>query len=53
MNGIKELLEQKKASSNFLSEKLEKNCSLINSYAKNRIQLTIEILFKTAGKLQV
>lgn len=53
MNRIKEVLEQKGLTQIWLADKLGKSYNMVNSYAKNRRQPSIEILFKIAEILDV
>lgn len=53
MNRIKEVLEEKGLTQIWLAEKLGKSYNMVNSYAKNRRQPSIEILFKIADLLKI
>lgn len=53
MNRIKEVLEQKGIKQIWLSEKLGKSYNMVNSYAQNRRQPSIEDLYKIAEILKV
>jgi len=53
MNRIKAVLEEKGLTQIWLAEKLGKSYNMVNSYAKNRRQPSIEILFKIAEILKV
>ena len=53
MNRIKEVLEQKGLTQIWLADKLGKSYNMVNSYAKNRRQPSIEILFEIAKILKV
>lgn len=53
MNRIKEVLDEKGRTQIWLAEKLGKSYNMVNSYAKNRRQPSIEILFEIARILQV
>ena len=53
MNRIKEILEQKGIKQIWLAEKLGKSYNMVNSYAKNRRQPSLENLYKIAEILQV
>jgi len=53
MNRIKEVLAEKGLTQIWLSEKLGKSYNMVNSYAKNRRQPSIEILFRIAELLDV
>lgn len=53
MNRIKEVLEEKGLTQIWLAEKLGKSYNMVNSYAKNRRQPSIEILFEIAEILDM
>lgn len=53
MNRIKEVLEEKGIKQTWLAEKLGKSFSIVNSYACNRRQPSLELLFEIAKLLQV
>lgn len=53
MNRIKEVLDEKERTQIWLAEKLGKSYNMVNSYAKNRRQPSIETLFKIAQILEV
>lgn len=53
MNRIKEVLEQRKLSQIWLAKELGKSYNMVNSYAQNRRQPSIEVLFKIADILDV
>ena len=53
MNRIKEVLEEKGIKQVWLSEKLGKSYNMINSYAQNRRQPSLEVLYKIADILTV
>jgi putative transcriptional regulator len=53
MNRIKEVLEKKGQTQIWLAEKLGKSYNMVNSYAQNRTQPSIEILFKIGQLLDV
>ncbi|MFR9530820.1 MAG: helix-turn-helix transcriptional regulator [Rikenellaceae bacterium] len=53
MNRIKEVLEEKGIKQTWLAEKLGKSFSIVNAYACNRRQPTLEILFEIAKILGV
>ena len=53
MNRIKEVLEEKGLTQIWLAEKLNKSYNMVNAYAKNRRQPSIEILFRIAEILGV
>ena len=50
MNRIKEVLEEKGLKQTWLAEKLGKSYPIINGYAQNRKQPSLEVLFEI-GKL--
>ena len=53
MNRIKEVLEQKGIKQIWLAEKLGKSYNMVNSYAKNRRQPSLEDLYRIAEILNV
>jgi transcriptional regulator with XRE-family HTH domain len=53
MNRIKEVLEQKGIKQIWLAEKMGKSYNMVNSYAKNRRQPSLEDLYKIAEILDV
>ncbi|APZ47669.1 transcriptional regulator [Polaribacter reichenbachii] len=53
MNRIKEVLEEKGIKQIWLSEQLGKSYNMVNSYAQNRRQPSIEDLYKIAKILNV
>ncbi len=53
MNRIKEVLVEKGQTQIWLAKKLGKSYNMVNSYAKNRRQPSIEILFKIAEILDI
>ncbi len=53
MNRIKEVLEQKGIKQTWLAEKLGKSFNMVNSYAQNRRQPPIEVLYRIADLLDV
>jgi len=53
MNRIKEILEEKGIKQIWLAEKLGKSYNIVNSYAQNRSQPSIEVLYKIAEILGV
>ena len=53
MNRIKEVLEEKGIKQIWLAEKLEKSYNMVNSYAKNRRQPSLEDLYKIAEILNL
>lgn len=53
MNRIKQVLEEKGIKQVWLAKKLGKSYNMINSYAQNRRQPSIEDLYKIAKLLNV
>lgn len=53
MNRIKEVLERKGLTQAWLAETLGKSYNMVNSYAQNRRQPSIEVLFEIAKILKV
>lgn len=53
MNRMKEVLEEKGLTQIWSTKKLGKSYNMVNFYAKNRRQPSIEILFEIAKILQV
>ena len=53
MNRIKEVLEQKGIKQIWLAKKLGKSYNMLNSYAKNRRQPSLDDLYKIAKILDV
>lgn len=53
MNRIKEVLENKGIKQIWLAEKLGKSYNMVNSYAQNRRQPSIEDLYKIAEILDI
>ncbi len=53
MNRIKEVLAQKGIKQTWLAEKLGKSFNMVNSYAQNRRQPPIEVLYRIAEFLDV
>ncbi len=53
MNRIKEVLEEKGIKQIWLSEKLNKSYNMVNGYAKNRRQPSLELLNQIAEILNV
>lgn len=53
MNRIKDVLEQKGIKQKWLAEQLGKSYNMVNSYAQNRRQPSIEDLYKIAKILDV
>ena len=52
-NGINKVLIEKGIKQTWLAEKLGKRFTIVNSYACNRRQPTLELLFYIAQSLQV
>jgi transcriptional regulator with XRE-family HTH domain len=53
LNRIKEVLDEKGIKQTWLAEKLGKSFSMVNAYACNRKQPTLEVLNRIADILQV
>jgi len=53
MNRIKEVLEQKGIKQIWLAEQLGKSYNMVNSYAQNRRQPSLETLFEISKILKV
>lgn len=53
MNRIKEVLEEKGIKQTWLAEELGKSYNMVNSYAKNRRQPSLEVLNKIAEILNI
>lgn len=53
MNRIKEVLDEKGIKQTWLAEKLGKSYNMVNSYARNRRQPSIEDLYRIAEILSV
>ena len=53
MNRIKEVLVEKDKTQTWLAEKLGKSYNMVNSYAQNRRQPSIELLYNIAAILDV
>ena len=53
MNRIKEVLEEKGIKQKWLAEQLGKSYNMVNSYAQNRRQPSLEVLYKIAEILNV
>ncbi|EKE05592.1 MAG: hypothetical protein ACD_19C00200G0005 [uncultured bacterium] len=53
MNRIKEVLEEKGIKQTWLAEKLGKSYNMVNAYAQNRRQPTLEALYQIADILGV
>ena len=53
MNRIKEVLEEKGLKQTWLAHQLGKSYNMVNSYAQNRQQPRLEVLYKIAQLLHV
>lgn len=53
MNRIKEVLDERGIKQTWLAEKLGKSFNMVNAYAQNRHQPSLEVLYKIADILQV
>lgn len=53
MNRIKEVLETKGLTQTWLADTLGKSYNMVNSYAQNRRQPSLEVLFEIARILKV
>lgn len=53
MNRIKDVLEEKGIKQTWLAEKLGKSYPIINGYAQNKKQPSLEVLFQIAELLDV
>lgn len=53
MNRIKEVLTEKGVSQMWLAEKLGKSYNMVNSYAQNRQQPRLEVLWSIAEVLDI
>lgn len=53
MNRIKEVLEQKGIKQIWLAEQMGKSYNMVNAYAKNRRQPSLEDLYKIAKILNI
>lgn len=53
MNRIKQILEEREITQALLARKLGKSYNMVNSYAQNRRQPSIQTLFKIADILEV
>lgn len=53
MNRIKEVLETKGLTQTWLAETLGKSYNMVNSYAQNRRQPSLEVLYEIARILNV
>lgn len=53
MNRIKEVLDAKGIKQTWLAEKLGKSFNMVNAYAQNRSQPSLEVLYKIAELLDV
>ena len=53
MNRIKEVLKERNIKQAWLAQKLGKSYNMVNSYAQNRRQPSLEVLFQIANILDV
>ena len=53
MNRIKEVLEEKGIKQTWLAEKLGKSYNMVNAYAQNRRQPSLEDLYRVAEILNI
>lgn len=53
MNRIKQVLAEKGLKQSWLAEKLGKSYNMVNSYAQNRQQPRLEVLYKIADILEI
>jgi putative transcriptional regulator len=53
MNKIKQVLEEKHMTQTRLSEELGKSYNMVNSYAQNRRQPSLEVLYEIAELLNI
>ena len=53
MNRIKAVLEEKGIKQKWLAEQMGKSCNMVNSYAQNRRQPSIEDLYRIAEILDI
>jgi len=53
MNRIKEILDERGIKQTWLAEKLGKSFNMVNSYAQNRHQPSLETLYKVAELIGV
>lgn len=53
MNRIKEVLAEKGVKQTWLADQLGKSYNMVNSYAQNRQQPRLEVLYQIADLLQV
>jgi len=53
MNRIKEVLEERELTQIWLAKQLNKSYNMVNSYAKNRRQPSVEVLFRIAELLNI
>lgn len=53
MNRIKEVIDQKGIKQTWLAEQLGKSFNMVNTYAQNRHQPPMEVLYKIAEILDV
>jgi len=48
MNRIKEILDEKGIKQTWLAERLNKSFNMVNAYAQNRSQPSVEVLYQIA-----
>ena len=53
MNRIKEILDEKGIKQTWLAERLNKSFNMVNAYAQNRSQPSVEVLYQIADILDV
>ena len=53
MNRIKQVLEDKERTQTWLAEELGKSYNMVNSYAQNRRQPSIKVLYRIADLLNI
>lgn len=53
MNCIKEILKEKGLKQSWLAKELGKSYNMVNSYAQNRRQPSLEVLYKIAEILKI
>lgn len=53
MNRIKEVLAEKELTQTWLSEQLGKSYNMVNSYAQNRRQPSLEVLYEIAKIINI
>ena len=53
MNRIKEVLQERELTQIWLAKQLNKSYNMVNSYAKNRRQPSVEILYQIAELIDI